>query len=85
MARWVVERGRLGYPCAARSGQSPLARFGFLIRAHQRTGIKRVGVAGRNGPLRRVPEDALAAGGREEGFLPNTRQANLGEFRSATR
>jgi len=67
LARWGGGARKIGEtPCAARSGQSPLARFGFLMRAHQRTGIKRVGVAGRNGPLRRVAEDALAAEGREE-------------------
>ena len=53
-------------PCAARSGQSPLARLGSRIRAHQRTGTMRVGVAGGNGPLKRVAEDASAAGDREE-------------------
>jgi hypothetical protein len=35
-----AQRGRLREtPCAARSGQSPLARLVFLIRARQRTGF----------------------------------------------
>jgi hypothetical protein len=37
-----------GNPCAARSGQSPLARLVFLIGVLQHAWIFRVGVAGRN-------------------------------------
>jgi len=44
-----AQRGRLGKtPCAARSGQSPLARFGFLIGVRQHAWIFRVGVGGRD-------------------------------------
>ena len=39
------------YPCAARSGQSPLAHGPSTVR-YCEADVSRVGVAGRNGPLR---------------------------------
>ena len=54
-----------GYPCAARLGQSPLAHGPSAVR-YCVADDYRVGVAGGNGPLRRVTEDALTAGVREE-------------------
>ncbi len=46
-----------GYPCAARSGQSPLAH-GLSIVLDREADVYRVGVAGGNGPLRWVAEAA---------------------------
>ena len=46
-----------GYPCAARSGQSPLARDLATVPDRE-ADASRMGVAGRNDPLRWVVEDA---------------------------
>ena len=53
-----------GYPCAARSGRSPLAQGLSTVLDREADGY-RVGVAGGKGPLRRVAQDRRAAD-REE-------------------
>src|ERR1700733_1479397 len=58
----------------------PLARLVYLVRAQR--GMIRVGVAGRNGPLRRVAQEAAQSAAREGTSSSTVKAIFAGTYRS---